>query len=66
MILRVEKLVKLYKIPFLGWIAKELNYLLGVDIPVSVVIRNNVYFSYNSISTVIHDNTIIEDNVKIY
>lgn len=66
MILRVEKLVKMYKIPILGGVAKELNYLLGVDIPRCVTIGNNVHFPHNSFGTVIHDHTIIEDNVKIY
>ncbi len=46
--------------------AKELNYLLGVDIPRCVVIGDNVSFPHNSFGTVIHDNTVIKDNVKIY
>lgn len=46
--------------------AKELNYLLGVDIPRCVVIGKNVCFPHNSFGTVIHDNTVIENNVKIY
>ena len=66
MLLKVEKLVKMYKIPILGGVAKEPNYLLGVDIPRCVVIGNNVSFPHNAIGTVIHDNTIIEDNVRIY
>lgn len=66
MLLKVEKLVKMYKIPILGGIAKELNYLLGVDIPRCVVIGNNVHFPHNSVGTVIHDKTVLEDNVKIY
>lgn len=41
MLLKVEKLVKMYKIPILGGVAKELNYLLGVDIPRCVVIGKN-------------------------
>lgn len=66
MLLKVEKLVKMYKIPILGGIAKELNYLLGVDIPRCVVVGKNVKFPHNSIGTVIHDKTVLEDNVKIY
>ena len=66
MLLKVEKLVKMYKIPILGGVAKELNYLLGVDIPRCVVIGKNVKFPHNSIGTVIHDKTVLEDNVKIY
>lgn len=46
--------------------AKEINYILGVDIPRGVKIGKGVRFPHNSIGTVIHDNTIIEDDVKIY
>lgn len=50
MLLKVEKLVKMYKIPILGGgVAKELNYLLGVDIPRCVVIGRNVKFPHNAI-----------------
>lgn len=66
MLLKVEKLVKLYPIPILGGVAKELNYILGVDIPRCVKIGKRVCFPHNSVGTVIHDNTIIEDDVKIY
>ena len=43
-----------------------MNYLLGVDIPRCVAIGKNVKFPHNSVGTVIHDKTVIEDNVKIY
>ena len=43
-----------------------MNYLLEVDIPRCVVIGKNVKFPHNAIGTVIHDNTVLEDNVKIY
>ena len=66
MLFKVEKLVKLYSYPFLGGVAKELNYMLGVDIPRCVKIGNNVHFPHNAVGVVIHDNTVIEDNVKIY
>lgn len=46
--------------------AKEINYLLGVDIPRCVKIGKHVYCLHNAIGTVIHDNTVIEDDVKIY
>ena len=39
---------------------------MGVEIPLTVVLGNNVQFPHNSIGTVIHNNTVIEDNVKIY
>ena len=62
----VTRMVKLYPIPIIGGIAKKINVLLGVDIPRSVVIGGNVYFPHNSVGSVIHCNTVIEDNVKIY
>lgn len=43
-----------------------MNYLLGVDIPRTVKIGDNVSFPHNAVGTVIHDNTVIENNVKIY
>lgn len=66
MILNVTTLVKLYNIPVLNRFAKGINLLLGVDIPRRVKIGKGVVFPHNSVGTVIHDNTIIEDDVKIY
>ena len=59
MLLKVENLVKMYKTPILGGVAKELNYLLGVDIPRCVVIGNNVSFPHNAIGTVIYQNVTL-------
>lgn len=39
---------------------------LGVDLPVSVKIGSNLQLPHNSIGTVIHPNTSIGNNVKIY
>lgn len=66
MLFSVTKLVRLYPIPVIGRIAKKLNFIIGVDIPRSVKIGNNVKFPHNSFGTVIHDKTFIEDDVKIY
>lgn len=63
MIFKVEKLVKLYLIPLLG--AKEIDYLLVVGISRCVKIGKNVHFLHNALGIVIHDNTTIEDDVKI-
>ena len=41
-------------------------YLIGCDIPESVVIGNNVNFCHNCLGTVIYAGTVIEDNVRIY
>lgn len=40
--------------------------ILGLDLPSSVIIGKNVNFVHNAIGTVIHNNTIIKDNVRIY
>lgn len=61
----VTYLVKLYRIPVLRRIAWVFIKLLGVDIPVSVVLGNNVRFPHNSVGTVIHPDTIIGNNVRI-
>ena len=44
----------------------KINRLLGVDIPKSVKVGNGVIFAHNALGTVIHKNTVIEDNVVIY
>ena len=62
----VTKLVKMYKYPILGHIARQMVLLLGCDIPRKVKIGSGVVFPHNSIGTVIHEKTVIEDNVKIY
>ena len=49
MLLKVEKLIKLYKVPIFGGVAKELNYLLGVDIPRCVVIGKNAVVGANTV-----------------
>lgn len=38
----------------------------GIDLPNSVQIGKNVKFPHNAIGTVIHNNCIIKDHVKIY
>lgn len=62
----VSRIVRYYHIPFIGRIAKQINLLLGVDIPRAVKLGKNVTFPHNSVGTVIHENTVIEDDVKIY
>lgn len=66
MIFSVTNMVKLYPYPLIGRIAKKINFILGVDIPRCVKIGKNVTFPHNAIGTVIHDNTVIEDDVTIY
>ena len=66
MLLKVDKLIKLYKYPIINKLAQELNCLLGVNIPTCVKIGENVHFVHNAVGTVIHENTTIENDVKIY
>ena len=62
----VTRMVRLYRIPIIGLIAKQINVLLGADIPRCATIGTNVSFPHNSVGTVIHKNTVIEDDVQIY
>ncbi len=50
-------------------LSKLIHHILlnkGIDLPSGVIIGKNVSFPHNSIGTVIHPNTIIGNNVKIY
>lgn len=62
----VERIIKCRKIYILRLLSKIGLIILGVDIPYEVIIGKNVKFPHNSPGTVIHPNTLIEDNVKIY
>lgn len=62
----VEKLVRLYKLPVIGKVAKKIAGIFGADIPTTVSIGANVRFPHNSIGSVIRYNTVIKDNAQIY
>ena len=65
--MEVNKLLKYRnKNKIIGKIVEKIILKKGISIPRKVKIGNNVEFPHNSIGTVIHPNTIIEDNVKIY
>ena len=64
--MKVEQWIKFRKGKFLSKIISHILIRKGIDIPPEVQIGENVKFPHNSIGTVIHNNTIIEDNVKIY
>lgn len=64
--MRVNTWIKLRKGKFLSKIISHILIRKGIDIPPEVQIGKNVEFPHNSIGTVIHNNTVIEDNVKIY
>lgn len=40
--------------------------MMGADILRSVKIRKNVNFTHNAVGVVIHNSTVIENNVKIH
>ena len=62
----VTKLIKLYRIPIVGKMSRRIVQLFGCEVPTSVIIGDNVVFVHNAVGTVIHENTEIKDNVKIY
>lgn len=64
--MNVNKLVKLRKKPIVGKYIKKIIMLFGVCIEDTTEIGNNVDFVHNSVGTVLHSYSVIEDNVKIY
>lgn len=59
-------LIRLRKIPVIGRMFKFILLVCGLDLPASVEVGRNVSFPHNSLGTVIHPNTVIEDDVTIY
>ena len=66
MLFTTTNLVRLYKYKFVNKLAYRMILLLGADIPTDVKLGRNVRFPHNSIGTVLHNNTYIGNNVKIY
>lgn len=62
----VNFLVKYKNIFLISKIVKFIFIFIGVDIPKEVKIGKGVLFPHNSFGTVIHPNTEIRNNVKIY
>lgn len=62
----INTLIKYRNIKGLKKIIQRIMLMLGLDLPSTVKLGKNVQFPHNAIGTVIHNNTIIEDNVKIY
>ena len=65
----VTKLVykrKKTKASIMKKIYTKMIYLAGADIPSDVIVGENVSFCHNCLGSVINNNTIIEDNVRIY
>lgn len=57
--------VKFYKYPILNKFVYNINKIIGIDVPIEIQIGKNINFAHNSIGTVIHPKTKIEDNVLI-
>lgn len=62
----IDKIIKFRKSKILNKIIHRYCLRRGLDIPSSVILGKNVQFPHNSIGTVIHPNTRIGNNVKIY
>lgn len=65
-VLNVSQNVKKYNIPVLGKLLVRWNRILGIEIPREVQIGENVNFAHNSVGSVIHSRTRIEDDVIIF
>lgn len=59
-------IVKFRKNKLLNKIIYHILLRKGIDMPAEVKLGKDVKFPHNSVGTVIHNNTIIEDNVRIY
>ena len=64
--MKANTLIKFRKNKLLNKIIHTLVLKKGLEIPSSVIIGENCDFPHNSVGTVIHPDTIIKDNVKIY
>lgn len=64
--MKVDTLIKFRKNKLFSKIIHSILLKKGIDLPSSVKLGKNVSFPHNSIGTVIHPNTVIEDNVKVY
>lgn len=64
--MKVQTIVRFRKNILMGKIIHTILLNKGLDLPAKVQLGKNVRFPHNSIGTVIHPNSIIEDNVWIY
>jgi serine O-acetyltransferase len=62
----ISQLVYARKIPLLGGLAYYLLKLLGIEIPRSVVVDEDVELAHGGFGVVIHPKTAIGKRVKIY
>ena len=61
-----SRLVYARKLPLIGWIAYYLLKLLGIEIPRSVIVGEQLELAHGGFGVVIHPKTVIGDRVKIY
>ena len=61
-----SRLVYARKLPLIGRIAYYLLKLLGIEIPLSVVVGEQLELAHGGFGVVIHPKTVIGDRVKIY
>lgn len=67
--MEVTKLMNVYRKSNNGLIrgaCRKISKFLGCMVGDGCVIGNNVRFVHNSLGTVIHSNTVIEDDVEVY
>lgn len=62
----IQTLLAWQQKPLLRRFVRELLYLYGVDIPVTVQIGENVRFHHRALGVVIHGSTVIGKNVQIW
>lgn len=56
----------LYRVPILGAVARQLLFLLGADIPRSVVIGEKFHLKHRGLGVVIHPATRIGNDVALF
>jgi serine O-acetyltransferase len=62
----VRLLFRLYPVPLIGAIAKELLRILGADVPRSVSVPKSAVMPHRALGVVLHAKTVIGENVTIY
>lgn len=62
----MERWIGLYRYPIINRFAQIMVMRKGADIPCSVLFEGKCYLPHNALGTVIHPNTVIEDQVKLY
>ena len=64
--MKVNNIIKFRKNKLFNKIIYHILLHKGLDLPPDAKLGKNVSFPHNSVGTVIHNNSVIEDNVRIY